>query len=370
MQGPILFLSVLSILIVTHEWGHYITARLLKIRVERFSIGFGPILFRRKATHEDGTEFCVSLIPMGGYVKLAGESPESSTGAAWEFHTRSNFHKFLVVVAGPLVNAIVAFLIFAAIFVAGQPVVTTQVGQVMPDHAGHAAGLKAGDRIVSVNGVKVKYWEELLRELPKHRDGELWIDIERSGTGAAERLNLTPKLVKQKNMFGKEHTVPRIGILPSGEADIVRQSPLAAAGAAINKVIQLSAMIFASLGMVITGAVSFKDSMAGPIGIYVMTQEAAKIGWVYLFDFMGRLSVSLFVINLLPVPVLDGGHLLFIGIETITRRKLSDRVKEWGLKIGMVLVLTLTVFVIYQDFIKYEIVGNAFKAVQALLGRS
>lgn len=369
MQGPLLFLSVLSILIVTHEWGHYITARLLKIRVERFSIGFGPILFRRKATHEDGTEFCVSLIPMGGYVKLSGESPESSTGAAWEFHTRPNFHKFLVVIAGPLINALLAILIFAVIFVAGQPAVTTQVGQVMPDFPGAAAGLNPGDRIVSVNGAPVKYWEELLAELPKHRDGELWIDIERSGTGAAERLNLTAKLVKQKDLFGKEHTVPRIGILPSGEADIVRRGPVQAVAAAAVKVYQLSLMIFASLGMVITGAVSFKDSMAGPIGIYVMTQEAAKIGWVYLFDFMGRLSVSLFVINLLPVPVLDGGHLLFIAIETVTRRKLSDRVKEWGLKIGMALVLTLTVFVIYQDFIKYEIIANIIHGVRALLGR-
>lgn len=363
----LLFLSVLSVLIVTHEWGHYITARLLGIRVERFSIGFGPILLRKKAKTEADTEFCVSLIPMGGYVKLAGESPESSTGAPWEFHTRSNFHKFLVVVAGPVVNAVVAFLIFAAIFVAGQPVVTTQVGQVMPDFPGAQAGLQPMDRIVSVNGVKVRYWEELLAELPKHRDGALWIDVVRAGTGKEEKLDLTPKLIRQKDMFGKEHTVPRIGILPSGEAEVARRSPLEAVGAAANKVVQLSLMILASLGAVISGAVSFKESMAGPIGIYVMTQEAAKIGWIYLFDFMGRLSVSLFVINLLPIPVLDGGHLLFIAIETVTRRKLSDRVKDWGLKIGMALVLGLTVFVIYQDFIKYNIVGNLWNALKGLV---
>ncbi len=363
----LLFLSVLSILIVTHEWGHYITARLLGIRVERFSIGFGPILLRKKARTENDTEFCVSLIPMGGYVKLAGESSESSTGAPWEFHTRPNFHKFLVVVAGPAVNAIVAFLIFAAIFVAGQPVVTTQVGQVMPDLPGAAAGLQPMDRITGINGVKVRYWEELLAELPKHRDGALVIDVVRAGTGKEERLDLTAKLIRQKDMFGKEHSVPRIGILPSGEADVVRRSPLEAMGAAVNKVAQLSLMILASLGAVISGAVSFKDSMAGPIGIYVMTQEAAKIGWIYLFDFMGRLSVSLFVINLLPIPVLDGGHLLFIGIESVTRRKISDRIKDWGLKIGMTLVLGLTVFVIYQDFIKYNIVANLWNAVKGLI---
>ena len=106
MQGPFLFLSVLSILIVTHEWGHYIVARLLGIRVERFSIGFGPILFRRPAKTAEDTEFCVSLIPMGGYVKLAGESSETSTGATWEFHTRPNFHKVLVIIAGPVLNAV------------------------------------------------------------------------------------------------------------------------------------------------------------------------------------------------------------------------------------------------------------------------
>lgn len=378
MQGLVLFLVVLSGLIVAHEWGHFITARLLGIRVERFSIGFGPILFRRKAKTENHTEFCVSLIPMGGYVKLAGESPENSTGAAWEFHTRPNFHKFLVVVAGPVLNAIVAFLIFAAINIVGQPIITTQIGKVMPDFPGQAAGLKPGDRIVAVNGVKIRYWEELLAELPKHRDGSLMIDVE-SGSAAPDlgvssfkpgpvtkRLDLTPYLKRQTDRLGKEHNIPRIGILPTGEADIVRRGPLQAAGAAVRKVADLSGAILVSLGRVITGTVSFKDSMSGPIGIYVMTQEAAKVGWVYLFDFVGRLSVSLFIINLLPIPVLDGGHLLYIGVETITRRKVSDRVKEWGAKIGMVLILTLTVFVIYQDFIKYNIVGKLIAGVRAL----
>ncbi len=365
LLGLTLFFGVLSILVVTHEWGHYIVARTLGIRVERFSIGFGPILLRVPARSPEGTEFCISLIPMGGYVKLSGESADSSTGAAWEFHTRSNFHKFLVVMAGPLINALLAFVIFAGIFFVGQPSVTTKVGKVMPGFPGAAAGLVAGDRILSVNGVKVHLWEELLAELPKHRDGELWIDIERAGIDS--RLDLTSMLVKQKDMFGKEHTVPRIGVMPSGEAITTRSGPVDAMVLSIRKVGYVTQLIFVSLARVITGSVSFKDSMSGPIGIYVMTQEAAKIGWVYLFDFMGRLSVSLFVINLLPIPVLDGGHLLFIGIETIFRRKISDQIKEWGLRFGMAAVLTLTVFVIYQDFIKYNLLTQMIDGIRRLI---
>jgi len=350
VQGILLFAVVLSVLIVVHEWGHYFAAKRLGIRVERFSIGFGPVLFRLKPRE---TEFCVSLIPLGGYVKLAGEGPEDSKGEPWEFHTRPNHHKFLVVFAGPLLNAILAFFIFFAVYVIGQPVLTSQVGEVMEDYPAQQAGLLTGDRIIRVNGEDVRLWEDLLMQIHANKDGSFVLDVEREDRVIG--LDLTPRMVKAKDIFGKERTVPRIGVMPSGETVVVKSSFFESFRLAALKVVILTKLILTALGLVVTGAMSFKESMAGPIGIYVMTQQAAQVGIVTLLDFVGRLSVSLFIINLLPIPVLDGGHLFFIGVESILRRPVSDRVKDIAMRLGLAFILALTIFVIYQDILKFGI---------------
>jgi len=350
VQGILLFAIVLSVLIVVHEWGHYYAAKRLGIRVERFSIGFGPIIYRTKPKE---TEFCISALPLGGYVKLAGENPEESKGEPWEFHTRGNLDKFIVVAAGPLLNAILAFLIFTFVYMTGQPALTATVGEVMQGYPAYEAGLESGDKIIRVNGESIRLWEDLLVQIHEKSSDGLRLDIERNGK--IKSTDFTPRLERSKDMFGREHVVPRVGIMPSGETLVIRSGVVESIRLGFGKLVQLTKLIFIALWMIITGAMSFKDSMAGPIGIYVMTQQAAAIGIPTLLDFMGRLSVSLFVINLLPIPVLDGGHLFFIIVESIIRRPVSDRTKDFAMRVGLVFILGLTFFVIYQDILKFGI---------------
>ncbi len=366
-MGILIFAFVLSVLIVFHEWGHYQAARCLGIRVEAFSLGFGPVLAKWKW---DGTQFCLSLFPLGGYVKLAGESPEESKGEPWEFYSRPNWHKFIVVAAGPILNALLAFVIFAGVGVLGQPILSSSIGEVAKDYPAAIAGLQSGDKITELNGQPIQLWEEVLLAIRAFEGDALNISVERKGD--IKHFVLRPKSTDGADMMGRKKQIPVIGILPSGDFITVKYSFFQAIKIGFMKVVQLTSLILTSLWLVITGAVSFKQSMAGPIGIYVMTQQAASFGIANLFDFMGRLSVSLFVINLLPVPVLDGGHLFFISAEMITRRKISDKIKDMAMRIGLVLILSLTVFVLYQDFIKFEIldkVMNVFAYLRGLFNR-
>jgi len=356
-MGILIFAFVLSVLIVVHEWGHYYAAKCLGIRVERFSIGFGPVLLRVRPKE---TEFVVSLFPLGGYVKLAGESSQSSSGEPWEFDPRPNWHKFIVVSAGPILNAILAFILFTMVFVIGQPTYTSHVGNVVSGFPAEAAGLQTGDLITRINDRPVKLWEDILIALHENKTSKVEIELIRDEQ--TQVIDLTARMETAKDIFGKEKIVPRIGITPKGEMVTVKFGFLESVQMGFQKLYTLTKLIFMSLWMLITGGISFKESMAGPIGIYVMTQQAASIGITNLLDFMGRLSVSLFVINLLPIPVLDGGHLFFILIESVIRRPLSEKVKEVAMQIGMVLILGLTVFVIYQDIQKFDL-WNKFLAL-------
>ena len=162
MPSLLTFLAVLSVLVVVHEFGHFIVARLVGIRVEKFSIGFGPVIVGKKI---GDTEYCLSLLPLGGFVKMAGESPDEARGNAWEFNSKSLPQKFAVVFAGPLMNAFLAFMLFWIIFMAGQPMMTTQIGKVFPGSPAERAGVAEGDRVLAVNGVRVAVWEDLLKEI-------------------------------------------------------------------------------------------------------------------------------------------------------------------------------------------------------------
>jgi regulator of sigma E protease len=343
---------VLGVLVIVHEWGHYVVARAVGIRVEKFSIGFGPVIFGRK---KGETEFAVSLLPLGGYVKMAGESPEEATGQEWEFQSKPLLQKFLVVFAGPFMNAFLAFVIFSAIFMIGQPTMTSKLGKIMPDTPASSAGLLEGDRIVAVDGEAVSTWEGVLGKIRQGKP-QLTFTIER-GAGKLD-VPVTPRVQETKDIFGKTRKASFIGVSCANEMIYVKTGILQAIGMGFERVWTLTTMILASLGMMITGAMPFKDSMTGPIGIFFMTKEAAHMGAVYLFYFMGSLSVSLFVLNLLPIPVLDGGHVLFILIEKIKGSPLKTIVKERMTQAGLVALLSLMGYVILQDISRFSILQN------------
>ncbi|MBI2095340.1 MAG: RIP metalloprotease RseP, partial [Candidatus Omnitrophica bacterium] len=323
MRGALVFIFVLSVLVVAHEFGHFIVARLVGIRVEKFSIGFGPVLLRRKFW---GTEFCFSLYPFGGFVKLAGESPEESEGREWEFNSKPLFQRFLVIVAGPLMNAVLAFLLFSVVFLGGQPTLTGKIGKVLDGAPAKTAGLAEGDTVLRINGKDVRYWEDILEEVRRGGGKEMIFQVRR-GSGDLE-VPVAPVAKEARDIFGKRNRIAFVGIAPSSEMVYVKSDLPRALALAAGRVWTLTVMILMSLGLMVTGALSFKDSMTGPIGIFFMTREAAQMGAAYLFYFMGSLSVSLFVLNLLPIPVLDGGHLLFMLIEKIKGSPLKESTKE------------------------------------------
>ncbi len=352
MSSALIFIFVLSVLVIVHEFGHFIVARMVGIRVEKFSIGFGPVVFGRKFGE---TDFCVSLLPLGGFVKLAGESPEEAKGAEWEFNSKSLGQKFLVVFAGPLMNALLAFVIFSFIFMIGQPTLTTTIGKVMDNTPAKEAKLLVGDKIMTVDGQKVVLWEDVLRVVHKS-SAKMIFTVERAGTTVD--IPVTPRVQDSRDIFGRKTKVSFVGVGPSNQMVYVKSSFMKAIYLGAERVWTLTVMIFFSLGLMISGAMSFKESVTGPIGIFFMTQQAAQMGVIYLFYFMGSLSVSLFVLNLLPIPVLDGGHVLFILIERIKGSPLKESVKEKMTQGGLILLLALMAFVVFQDISRFSIIEN------------
>lgn len=354
-MSALVFIFVLGGLVIIHEWGHFIVARLCGVRVEKFSVGFGPVIFSRKSRE---TEYCVSLLPLGGFVKLDGESAEEATGQAWEFNSKSLGAKAAIVLAGPLMNAFLAFVIFAFIFMAGQPTLTTEVGKILDKTPAAEAGMLPGDTIRTMNGAPVTHWEEVLKAI-RASEGPLTLGIERAGR--TENVIVTPRREETRDIFGRRHRAAFLGIAPATRVVYVKRGVPQAVVLAGERVWTLTAMVFQSLYFMISGAMSFKDSVTGPIGIYFMTQQAAEMGAAYLFYFMGSLSVSLFVLNILPIPVLDGGHLLFILIEKIKGSPLKAVWKERLTQGGLVALLGLMGFVIIQDVHKFSIIENILK---------
>ena len=354
-MSALIFIFVLGVLVIVHEFGHFIVAKTCGIRVEKFSIGFGPVIFARQFGE---TEFCVSILPLGGFVKLSGESPEDSKGAEWEFSSKPLIQRTAVVLAGPFMNALLAFFLFFFIFWAGQPTLTAKIGKVLSDGPAKTAGLLEGDRVLVVNGNPVIYWEDVLRQVHQNKE-EILFRIERSD--GMRDIVVKPLVRESHDLFGRKSRSSFVGIAPSQEVIYVKSSFERSLWLAAERVWMMTWMIFASLGLMITGALPFKDSMTGPIGIFFMTQQAAQMGFLYLLYFMGSLSVSLFVLNLLPIPVLDGGHLLFVLIEHFKGSPIKDSVKERMTQGGLALLLGLMGFVIFQDIHRFSILENIAK---------
>ena len=358
MQSALSFVLVLGVLVIVHEFGHYIVACMVGIRAEKFSIGFGPVIFGKKI---GGTEFVVSLLPLGGFVKLSGESPEEATGAPGEFQGKALWQRLAVVLAGPFMNALLAYVLFVVVFVSGQPTLISKVGKVLANTPAASAGLTEGDRILSVNGIAVTTWDEVLVQVHADRP-QMVLSVEHDG--ATREVTVTPVRREAHDVSGKKKTMPFLGIAPANEIIHVKTEVSKVWALAAHKLWELTAMIFVSLGFMITGAVSFKDSMTGPIGIFFMTQQAAQMGFAYLLYFMGSLSVSLFVLNLLPIPVLDGGHVLFMLIEKIKGSPLKESIRERLTQGGMFVLLGLMAFVILQDMNRFSILDNLMKVLK------
>lgn len=349
MISIIAFAFVLSILILVHEFGHFLVAKRTGVKVERFSLGFGSKILGFK---RGDTEYWISAIPLGGYVKMAGENPEEElTGAKWEFLSKSVSKRTLIVTAGPLLNYILAFIIFILIFLTGNPQLTTTIGGLMEGYPAEVGGLKVGDRIVALDGRPVRYWDQILGPIHERVEGSATLKISRDG----EEFDVTlrPRVREAENIFGQKVKIGMVGIAPSDEVVYVKYNPLDAIGLGAERVWGLTRLSLMGIWRIVTGAMSFRESVSGPLGIFAVTSQAAKLGFVYLFQLMGVLSVCLAIFNLLPIPVLDGGHVLFLVIEKIRGRPLNLKVYQGLVHAGMIFLIALMVFVFYNDFVKF-----------------
>ncbi len=356
-----IFAAVLSVLILVHEWGHFFVAKRLGIRVERFSLGFGPKIFAVKGKE---TEYQLSAFPLGGYVKMAGETrDEPLKGEKWEYLSRKVWERFAVVFAGPLLNYLLAFFVFMFVFIVGNPQMTSKIGKIMEGYPAQKAGLLEGDRVFSVNETEVPYWDDVtgrIRQTPQGHSVRLVIQRDQKEL----RFDIVPTSIEQKTLFGERKTVALIGISPSEEVTFVRYPFFQAGAMAAKQVWQLTALTFKALSRMMTGRMAVKESLTGPIGIFVITQQAARLGIRYLLQMIAVLSTSLAIFNVLPIPVLDGGHLFFLIVEKLKGKPVSERIQEISQQVGMTLLVGLMLVVFYNDFSRFKV----FERVTSLFG--
>ena len=356
MLSLISFLIVLGVLVLVHEFGHFITAKRLGVRVEKFSIGFGPKLFSVK---RGGTEYLISAVPLGGYIKMSGDEPgEKLSNMKWEFLSRGVFDRFQIIAAGPLLNYILAFLIFSVIFMFGNPTLTSEIGGFVKDYPAEKQGaLLKGDKITAVDGKGVKYWEDMTEAIRNHGEGVMKLLVERHGK--VLEVEIMPTVRKAKDIFGNNVSVAQIGIIPSQKIEKVRYGFFQAVEMGYKLLMKLTYMTYKALWSVVTGRMSLKDSVSGPIGIFVLTGEFAKLGFIYLLHFIGVLSASLAIFNVLPLPILDGGHIMFLIVEKLRGKPLSVKTQEAIANVGVTLLLLFTAFVVYNDLVRFGILGKA-----------
>lgn len=436
VSNTLIIAAVFSVLIIVHEFGHFIAARLAGVKVTDFSVGFGPPLFKRKIKE---TNFLICSIPLGGYIKMAGDSRSESRGYKDEFFAKSPGMRSLIVLAGPLFNYILAFIALSVIVTLGFYVQDTRVGAVRGGSPAYEAGLQRGDRVVAIDGRRVDSWQELQGEIQKtegllrlvlDREGreveveletvkkevtdrqgrevwgysvgiflygpivgevmegypaeeagikpgdeilkvndlevESWEDV--SGTIRASQEDVWLKVKRDGEVFSievpvkrekhsilgqKEEYVSLIGIQPVFQDKLLREPFPFSLGRAGRMLIETTALSIQGLWYIATDpSISLRESVAGPIYISYMISKTAELGIVALLQLVALLSIFLFVINLLPIPVFDGGHILFFGIEKLRGKPFSQRAEDILNRIGLVLIMILVFFVFYNDIVQ------------------
>jgi regulator of sigma E protease len=358
------FVFVLTVLVFVHESGHFLIARWNRVRVEVFSIGFGPELFGWN--DKSGTRWKFSAIPLGGYVKMFGDADPSSglpvvnlsrlssEERAVSFHGKRLGQRAAIVAAGPLANFLFAFVVLALLFMSyGQPFTPPEVGQVQPGSAAAAAGFRPGDRIISINGQKIDSFEGV--EQVVRLDPGLPLTIVVARDGREVTLKATPRRTEYVDRFGNKYEIGLLGIAHRG-VDYVRRNPAAAVVEAGAEVWDLSS---STLRYVWQMAIGLRGTggLGGPLRIAQLSGEVVQGGPVALTWFLAVLSINLGLINLFPVPVLDGGHLLFYAAEAVRGKPLGQKAQEYGFRIGLALVLTLMVFATWNDLVNLRIVA-------------
>lgn len=348
-MGIISAVVVFGLLVFVHELGHFLFAKLFKVYVEKFSVGFGPSLFSKKIGE---TVYCVSAIPLGGYVKMYGEDPTAEISPEMKekaFSQKTLWQRSLIVFAGPLFNIFLAVKLFAIINFFGTPMLLPIIKTVQPDMPAIEAGIKSGDRILAIDGKEIKYWDEMSGIIKKNPGKVLMFSVKRGDEILS--FQITPKLSESKNIFGEKIQVGLVGIVPDNQVVTVSHGFVESTVLGFKKSYEVLELTILGIVKIFQKVVP-ADSIGGPIMIFQMAKETAAIGINSLLAFMAVISINLGVLNLLPVPVLDGGHLMFFAIEGVMRKPVSIRVREMANMVGIGLLLALMVFAFYNDIMR------------------
>jgi regulator of sigma E protease len=358
------FLFVLTIVVFFHELGHFLVARWAGVKVLTFSLGFGPELAGFNDKH--GTRWKLSAIPLGGYVRFFGDESEASTPDSTKLSTmtederKGSFHhkklgpRAAIVAAGPIANFILAILIFAGLFTFfGRPNATARVDKVMEGSAAAVAGFQSGDLVIAIDGTKIGNFSDMQRIVSTEAGRQLAFTVKRGD--ASVTLQATPELKEIKDNFGNVHKLGVLGITRSnapGDVLTERVDPATALWLGAKETWFVIDRTLAYVGGVFVGREA-ADQVGGPLRIAQISGQVATIGLAALIHLTAVLSVSIGLLNLFPVPLLDGGHLLFYAVEAIRGRPLSERAQEVGFRIGLGLVLMLMVFATYNDILHF-----------------
>lgn len=357
------FLVVLTVLVFVHEFGHYWSARRNGVKIQVFSIGFGPELFGY--TDRAGTRWKVSVIPLGGYVKMFGDADAMSTPGenlvrmspaeqAVSFHHKRLSQRAEIVAAGPIANFLFSIIVFAGIFMTvGERFTPTDIDDITPGSAAEQAGLQPHDVIVGVDGHTVDSFEDLRELVAANTGTPMQIEIRRAGQDLT--LTVTPTIKPEVDIFGTTHQIGMIGVVHTGPTAYVKRNPVSAVGRAVAETWNLSTGTLGAVWQMVIG-IRTTDELGGPLSIAHMSGKVAENGPVPFILFMAFLSINLGLINLFPIPILDGGHLLFYAAEAIRGKPLGPRAQEYGFRVGLALVMTLMVFATWNDLVHVGVI--------------
>jgi len=344
-MGILVALLVLSVLIFFHELGHFTAARFFGVKVDVFSIGFGKKLYSKMIGK---TQWSISAIPLGGYVKMKGQDDTDPTKISYDddsYNSKKPWQRIIILLAGPFANFLMAFLLYLAISYMGVPKLLAYVGEVGKDTPAYQAGLQKEDKIVQINGNNILYWENIGKQINESK-GDITLIVEREQTLIT--LQLKPKVIDDQNIFGEKITRRIIGISPLDKQTTVYYGFIDGFGYAWEETKKASLLIFQSVQKLITGVVS-TDKLGGIITIVDVTAQASSAGILSLFFFTALISVNLGVLNLLPIPALDGGHIMFNLYEMLRGKAPSDNAMYYITLVGWAMLLSLMLLGLYND---------------------